>query len=230
MWGISVIAKLLVAVALALGLTAAGSACADQTASCYENSFPEQIHDFRAAKLTGKSLLIDGFQAPADCANSNAKSCRNTALRRGTAIIISFSYTDFFCAYIPGINKGGWIKTDVVRQASQRLFANSTWLGTWSDYNDHLKIRSAPGGKVHVSGDAIWYGNIVDSTGYRSEHYGQVNFSAHPKNGVLKLVPEDQYDCGIELIHVGDFLIARDNQNCGGSNVSFTGVYTRKRR
>jgi hypothetical protein len=36
------------------------------------------------------------------------------------------------------------------------------------------------------------------------------------------------YDCAVRLKQLGPYLFARDNQSCGGANVSFTGLYRRR--
>ena len=37
-----------------------------------------------------------------------------------------------------------------------------------------------------------------------------------------------KYDCAVRLRQLGPYLFAVDNQNCGGANVSFTGLYRRR--
>jgi hypothetical protein len=37
-----------------------------------------------------------------------------------------------------------------------------------------------------------------------------------------------QYDCAVTLRQLGAFLFVSDNNNCGGANVSFSGLYTKR--
>jgi hypothetical protein len=46
---------------------------------------------------------------------------------------------------------------------------------------------------------------------------------------LMRLLTLEEDMCGITLRLVGDFLVADDNGDCGGVNVTFDGVYRRKK-
>lgn len=47
--------------------------------------------------------------------------------------------------------------------------------------------------------------------------------------GIVPVAPDkgDMADCAIAMIALGPYLVVEDNRNCGGANVSFTGIYQR---
>ena len=53
---------------------------------------------------------------------------------------------------------------------------------------------------------------------------------AKPSGDTMKLADEpERGSCEVDMQLVGSFLIVGDNLNCGGANVSFSGVYRKKR-
>ena len=90
-----------------------------------------------------------------------------------------------------------------------------------ADGNSWIDVTELGGNKISVKGQASWEGSGVNS--------GQVNSGVidgvvilNGNNGVYS-----QNGCEINLTFVPSGLIAKDNNQCGGLNVSFTGNYTR---
>jgi hypothetical protein len=61
-------------------------------------------------------------------------------------------------------------------------------------------------------------------------HIGELDHSAKPSLNKLKLgeTDDDEFACKVAMQLVGKFLIVSDNLNCGGANVTFSGVYLKK--
>lgn len=75
--------------------------------------------------------------------------------------------------------------------------------------------------ELRVKGIALWkgIGNNV--------HVGELDGRSKQKDGRLEYSDGDsEFDCRakMELI-LGRYLIVADNGNCGGANVSFSGIY-----
>jgi hypothetical protein len=103
-----------------------------------------------------------------------------------------------------------------------RLFTLALWLGSWEFYNNSLLItRGAKAGTLRVEGEAFRHGVNPENV-----HTGEVNGEAAPAAGVLSL---DDDICRATFRLVGPYLIVDDNGDCGGANVTFDGVY-RKRK
>ena len=56
---------------------------------------------------------------------------------------------------------------------------------------------------------------------------GGVEASAAPQGNVLRVVDEEQ-GCEVTLTFLGTRLVAHDNDECGGMNVRFDGVYQKR--
>ncbi len=52
--------------------------------------------------------------------------------------------------------------------------------------------------------------------------------TATPKGYTVVFAGKDPADCRVTLTLLPPFLLAGDNMNCGGMNVSFTGVYRKR--
>ena len=82
--------------------------------------------------------------------------------------------------------------------------------------------RGAKAGALAVEGQAFWRG-LGDNI-----HTGEVSFEAAPAGNVLTL-KEDEDLCAVTIRLVGEHLVVSDNLKCGGHNVTFNGVYRRKK-
>lgn len=114
----------------------------------------------------------------------------------------------------------------------------TSFTGHWIAQEQALDIETANGGTIHVSGFATWGGRDPWRVEHGGVHTGEVDGIARPVNGVIAFThgqdvtlpfdKGDEYDCRLRLFRRGPYLLARDNNNCGGANVSFTGIYVRK--
>ena len=75
-----------------------------------------------------------------------------------------------------------------------------------------------------MEGAATWVGVNPGNV-----HVGELSGEAAPVANLLKLGGEDEYDCRATLRLVGTYLLVTDNKQCGGVNVTFDGVYRRKK-
>ena len=58
---------------------------------------------------------------------------------------------------------------------------------------------------------------------------GDIGADAKPSGDKLSFSDApDEGSCEVGMRLVGKFLAVKDNNNCGGNNVSFSGVYQRK--
>ena len=117
--------------------------------------------------------------------------------------------------------------------------APQDWAGRWSAPEQDIVIRAAADGALTVAGDASWGMGDPWRRQHGAVHTGEVKGTARPVNGVLAFTQGetrtlpfgagDPYDCRVRMIRRGPYLLVRDNANCGGENVSFTGFYRRRR-
>jgi hypothetical protein len=192
---------------------------------CRGGHFPQADVDFSVMKVNGgKTTRAYFYGDDGDC--PNGANCRERAyVIGGDEVIASRSYGDFVCAwYQPakGTETVGWIKMSDLRPgyASE---GPASFTGEWVYGESDLKIEVIGAGALSVKGNSFWRG-LGDNI-----HIGEVDDSGTPVGNILAVGGSDEYDCRMKLRRVGDFLVVSDNKNCGGVNVSFDGVY-RKRK
>ena len=96
------------------------------------------------------------------------------------------------------------------------------WLGTWANGRGRIRIAASnPPGKLHLAGDAEWHGvgGVV--------HTGDFEGDAAPTGNHLHFVEDGADSCTVDLTLIGKYLVADDNDRCGGMNVRFWGVWKR---
>ncbi len=197
---------------------------------CRNGFFPRESNAYQLAKITGKKgekIFFYGDERE-DC--PGGKNCRlNSYLVPGDEIIVSRSLDGFACAWFQpkkGAETVGWINIDKLEWlATNENPAAEEWLGEWRFYDNSVLItKSKTADFFDISGNAFWKG-FGDNI-----HVGELDHRAKPLGNKLKLGENDtgEFDCKVSMRLVGKYLIAADNLNCGGANVTFSGVYRRR--
>lgn len=200
--------------------------------TCRQGLFTSESDDFglgvvkKVTKGAGRAYFYDDMSD--DC--PEAASCRTKSyIVPGDKVITNRKRGDFVCAwYTPkkGWTTVGWLKaSDLDFPASRAAFTDQSWTGEWRYAENSISITpNKLAGFLNVSGSAIWKG-LGDNV-----HIGELDGAFSYKAGVLEYSDGDsQYDCKATLRLVDMFLVVRDNMNCGGANVTFSGVYRRNR-
>ena len=208
-------------------LTMAATAAHAQDNLCRNGLFPTEA-PFALAEIdgTGRAYFHDDTE---DCPWAGGSDCRTRSyLVPGDTVIINRIGEGFACAFYPGKGGGtaGWISSN--RLKLLRVENNpqlGAWIGTWSsEGNPELTLTPALGG-IHAKGEAFWPGR-PGTTDWPSIHVGEID-------GPIRIVGHigtygDDNDCKVKFTLLGPFLIAGDNAQCGGANVSFSAVYQRQ--
>ncbi|WP_051683353.1 hypothetical protein [Sphingomonas sp. UNC305MFCol5.2] len=142
-----------------------------------------------------------------------------------------------------GKTRSGWL--DSARLT--RIAAGTRWQGVWQAWESEIKVMPGRiGGTLHVEGSATWGGHDPQRVAIGSVHVGEfavdtrsagdrIAFSVDEsgENGNMAApfddAPDEEYRCRVQLRLLGPYLLAYDNNACGGANVSFTGIYRRSR-
>ena len=98
-------------------------------------------------------------------------------------------------------------------------------IGTWKFENDSIEIKAAGAGQVSADGQAYYQTAETVNEGSIS---AQAPFAAGQKELVFK-EGNDESSCVVKLHQRGPYLVASDNNNCGGLNVSFSGIHSKAR-
>jgi hypothetical protein len=96
-------------------------------------------------------------------------------------------------------------------------------IGTWNYESDSIGIKAAAAGRVSGDGQASYQTAETVNEGSFS---AQAPLAAGQKELVFK-EGDDESSCVVKLHRRGPYLVASDNGNCGGLNVSFGGIYTK---
>jgi len=99
-------------------------------------------------------------------------------------------------------------------------------IGTWNYENDSIGIKAAAAGQVSGDGQATYQTAETVNEGSLS---AQAPLAAGQKELVFK-EGNDESSCVVKLHRRGPYLVASDNNNCGGLNVSFSGIYTKAKK
>jgi len=179
--------------------------------------------DLRLGKVIGAGpvpFLIDGPNCPGP-----AVACRTKFFAHpGRTLLLGRSRADYLCAFDARTGSTGWLP-------QQRVAANPTgptpplaaWLGTWRLYDNRIVLKQEGDG-LEAEGEAYW-----PSKSTPPANEGAFAGTAKPSGNRLHYGDEAQ-GCEVDMALAGSFLIVADNHGCGGHNVSFTGVFTRRGR
>src|SRR5687768_11125520 len=218
---------LLLLTCFAAPLAAAQEPGANPANWCRNGAFTRDAEEFRAARVTGRRGARAYFYGDEEgCPGPPAKCRQKTYVVPGDEVVVSRAFGDWRCAwYQParGPETVGWLAADRLSVAERTAApAPARWLGAWGFYDNLLRLtRAKKAGALRVEGSATWKG-----AGAGNVHVGEVSGEAAPAGNVLRIVSDD---CHVSLRLVGSYLIASDNKQCGGLNVTFDGVYRRKK-
>jgi hypothetical protein len=191
---------------------------------CRNGAFPKDSEDFRVAKIkAAKGERVYFFDDDRNCPND--QNCRRKAyLIDKDEVLISRTFGNYFCAwYQPrkGSEVVGWLPKDKIDFPVANSDNFASWLGDWTFYDNALKIsRGEKPDSLRVSGNALWKGRSDNL------HVGEVDSTGMPDDKQFMRLTDGI--CEIRLYLVSRYLVVADNNECGGMNVSFSGVYLKK--
>ena len=195
---------------------------------CQSGGFPLESDDYRAAKVKGapsdKIYFHDDSKAscPAD------RSCRLKAyVIPGDQVIVAHTSGKFACSQfqpLKSLETIGWIETDRLEWVdTRRPPGEREWFGEWRLFDNVIRISKAKTpGELKISGEAYWGSGDRTNT-------GDIGADAKPSGDKLSFSDAPgEGSCQVAMRLVGKYLAVRDNDNCGGNNVSFSGVYQKR--
>jgi hypothetical protein len=114
----------------------------------------------------------------------------------------------------------------------------SDWVGHWRrDDEADIHIRRLDDTHLEIEGDASWGGHDPERVGNGGVNVGEIEPTQLRLTGhVLHLiagrgnappVADAEHECTVDLQLQAGTLLAKDNRECGGMNVSFSGTYQR---
>lgn len=163
------------------------------------------------------------------CPRSDSACRLKPYLVAGDRVVTGRTLGAYVCVYyLNESGTAGWVERSRVKSLSvERDPALSAWLGHWSSYGNPLVRFYQRNGKLIAKGDAAWPSfNPSREEAPGGPHVGEID-EAVQMSGNRAYAPE----CEITFTLLGDLLVGADpKMQCGGANVSFSGVYRRVKR
>lgn len=192
---------------------------------CRTGLFAADKSGFKMAKVSGNWTARIHFLNDDDgCPSSEVKCETKSYLVTGDQVLVSRKFGSWVCSWYQPKKGGetvGWLQTDklVMLPSTAASPALESWVGRWKYGKNSFDIqRDVKTGVLKVNGYAVWEG-LNDNA-----HVGGIETAAQPQGNQLDLVEEE---CRVSLKLIGDYIVANDNNGCGGVNVRLNGVYTR---
>ena len=214
---------------LALPLLAFGAsaALAQDDAMCRNGLFPAE-KQFAVARIGGSDRAYF-YSDEGGCPVTNSADCSTKSyLVPGDTIVFSRIRNRFVCAFFPDDSGGtaGWIEMKrLLLQPHDTRALPEAWLGDWTSSGNPVMRFSKDLGALRVEGEAFWPGP-PGTHDWPSTHEGSIAGRVEVTGN--KGFYRDEDLCEVRFTLLGDYLVANDNGQCGGANVSFSGVYVRQ--
>lgn len=202
----------------------------DPAGWCRNGLFAGGSKEFRLARVGGARAARAYFYGDEEGCPGAGAGCRQKAyVVAGDELIVSRSLGDYVCAwYQParGHETVGWLAAAQLEVSDADASpAPALWLGSWEFYANSLRItRGAKAGVLRVEGEAFWHGADPQNI-----HTGELGGEAAPDGNALSVGGAEDI-CRATLRLVGPYLVVDDNGECGGVNVTFDGVYRKRKR
>jgi len=152
------------------------------------------------------------------------KGCVEAPAALGTPVQIYREQGGWTCGYVSGHGGAGpaWIRSDALRVVPYEEHPPLTaWAGEWTGGEDRVEIRrGSERGTLYLTGSAQWRGRST-------AHSGDMKGSASPAGDHLHFVEDGPGSCTIDMTLLGRYILASDNQACGGLNARFQGIWKR---
>lgn len=199
---------------------------------CREGFFTRESEAFSIGTVKGGRTSKAYFYGDEkdECPGSSA--CRKKAfVVGGDELLINRTYDGYSCAWFTprsGRPTIGWIKnSDLAVMPKISDVTLTSWLGEWKFDDNSIEFSGNKlAGYLNVTGNASWVGANPGNV-----HVGELDGRYKPQNGWIEYSDgDDEYDCKVTMRLLGKYLVVADNLKCGGVNVTFSGVYTKKRR
>jgi hypothetical protein len=183
-----------------------------------------------------RSYFVKSAWEDASCPADKESCQRKAYLVPGDLVLTGVTLGSYTCvAYqSPRDRKqdwtNGWMPSaalaPVAAMASPQL---SDWIGTWTHAGGEIAIERGKNGKLTIEGEQTY-------PAAQNVHTGVISAAAKPSDTMLAFADDGSLpfgkagegSCQVRMQRIGALLLVEDNGGCGGSMVTFTGLYRRK--
>ncbi|MDI9847624.1 hypothetical protein QM467_06055 [Rhodoblastus sp. 17X3] len=177
------------------------------------------------------------FRKNGDAANacpSTGADCQEKAyLVPGDLVVLGVTKGDFVCVDYETAkgSRGGWLPASAIEPAPAATDPTS-WAGKWKRIEANISIETAGGG-LKAEGSASFGSLDPDRVKRGAVNSGEFSGPLLVKGGQAVFTDKDadpkepDASCRLRMARAGEVLFVQDNMQCGGLNVSFSGLYRR---
>ncbi len=213
------------AIVIPLWAVLPGLAYGAADAECRGGDFTEQAGPYRLASVihAPRAYLRE---EPSRCGASGPACGGRPYIVPGDVVVTGLMAGQYVYALFHSKtteSAGFLLRSELAWKPVVAAMPHSAWIGTWRDGDDEITLRAA-GAALAVTGYAFWP-SAAPSEYQPSPHVGEVSETARPVSNTVVFAGKCVNNCLVLLTLLPPYLLARDNRQCGGMNVSFTGVY-----
>lgn len=186
-------------------------------------------------------FISQSTETLSDCP-SDSPACRLKAyLVPGDVVLARSSVGKFRCVTfrsVEGTETNGFLPKDALIDEPLTSPTPNDWAGKWVRDEEASITITVKGDALAVKGDATFGGGDPERIERGAVNIGEIEEMATPRgnliaigsdyDGMTKPTMLEANDCRVRLRLFGRYLAVDDNGGCGGLNVSFTGVYSRR--
>lgn len=176
------------------------------------------------------------------CPNDTKRCLGPAYLTAGNVVLTGPTQGRYICAGFVGARGAttiGWLPSTAIAPSPDASPAMIDWTGHWIAPEQDVTITSAAEGTVSIKGEATWGMDDPDRRNRGGVHTGEIAGTIRPSNGVVAFTmgddgttlpydAADEFTCRVRMVRRGPYLVIRDNNACGGVNVTFSGFYRRE--
>lgn len=221
------------------------AARADDSNICFGVSEESDSAIIRVARVigSGRAGFVESATTAADkatCPSANAACKTSSYVLPGDLLLVEDAPGDYACATFQtpkGGGHGGWLPKARLEMKTPPQPKLIDWAGKWKRAEAEIELK-VKGDKIESDGEATWGAGDARRVKMGGVHVGNFDGSSAPRGATLAV--GDGYDgaqsppaggddtgCKVRMRLFSPFMLVEDNQNCGGANVSFSGIYLR---
>jgi len=122
----------------------------------------------------------------------------------------------------------GWMDPAALARTDAPPPKLEDWFGVWRSGAEQSVTLKRDGKRLKVTGEATWGASDPARVARGGVNTGELDNTITPHGAQADYADGTAaYDCQARLWRLGPYLVIADNNNCGGHNVSFTGIYRR---
>ena len=122
----------------------------------------------------------------------------------------------------------GWMEPSALARTEVPQPRQEDWLGVWRSGAEQSVTLRRDGLRLKVTGNATFGASDPARVARGGVNIGELDNTIMPLGAQADYADGTAaYDCQARLWRLGPYLVVADNNNCGGHNVSFTGIYRR---